>query len=99
MSSPEQEISRLRASLLRWSAAYFERDEPEVPDVDYDRAMRRLMELEAAHPQWATPDSPTQRVGSAPLTAFQTVAHRLPMLSLDNAFSDCLLYTSDAADE
>ena len=88
MSSPEQEISRLRASLLRWSAAYFEWDEPEVPDVDYDRAMRRLMELEAAHPQWATPDSPTQRVGSAPLTAFQTVAHRLPMLSLDNAFSD-----------
>jgi DNA ligase (NAD+) len=88
MSSPEQEISRLRASLLRWSAAYFERDEPEVPDVDYDGAMRRLMELEAAHPQWATPDSPTQRVGSAPLAAFQTVTHRLPMLSLDNAFSD-----------
>jgi len=88
MSSPEQEILRLRASLLRWSAAYFERDEPEVPDVDYDAAMRRLMELEAAHPQWATPDSPTQRVGSAPLTAFQTVTHRLPMLSLDNAFSE-----------
>ena len=88
MTSPEQEMSQLREHLVRWSKAYFEQDSPEVPDVDYDAAMRRLLALETAHPHLATPDSPTQRVGSAPLTTFQTVTHRMPMLSLDNAFSD-----------
>ncbi|MEK9988620.1 MAG: NAD-dependent DNA ligase LigA [Halieaceae bacterium] len=88
MTSPEQEISLLRENLLRWSRAYFEQDDPEVPDVEYDTAMRRLVALESAHPHLATPDSPTQRVGSAPLTNFATVTHRVPMLSLDNAFSD-----------
>lgn len=88
MTSPEQEISLLREHLLRWAAAYFEQDNPEVPDVEYDTAMRRLLTLETAHPHLATPDSPTQRVGSAPLTTFKTVTHRIPMLSLDNAFSD-----------
>ena len=88
MTSPEQEISLLRENLLRWSRAYFEQDDPEVPDVEYDTAMRRLVALESAHPHLAMPDSPTQRVGSAPLTHFATVTHRVPMLSLDNAFSD-----------
>jgi len=88
MTSPEQEMSLLRENLLRWSQAYFEQDDPEVPDVEYDTAMRRLLTLESAHPHLATPDSPTQRVGSAPLTNFATVTHRVPMLSLDNAFSD-----------
>ncbi|MEL0138149.1 MAG: NAD-dependent DNA ligase LigA, partial [Halieaceae bacterium] len=88
MTSPKEEMSLLRETLLRWSAAYFDRDEPEVPDAEYDAAMRRLQALEAAHPECALPDSPTQRIGSAPLTAFQPVMHRRPMLSLDNAFSD-----------
>ena len=88
MTSPEQESSLLRENLLRLSQAYFEQDDPEVPDVEYDTAMRRLLALESAHPHLATPDSPTQRVGSAPLTNFATVTHRVPMLSLDNAFSD-----------
>ena len=95
MTSPEKEMSLLKEALLRWSQAYFEQDDPEVPDVEYDAAMRRLQALEAAHPEWATADSPTQRVGSAPLAAFQTVAHRLPMLSLDNAFSDTELVDFD----
>lgn len=88
MTSAQKEMSLLRETLLRWSAAYFDRDEPEVPDVEYDTAMRRLQALERAHPEWVTPDSPTQRIGSAPLSAFQPVTHRRPMLSLDNAFSD-----------
>lgn len=95
MTSPQKEMSLLREALLRWSAAYFEHDNPEVPDVEYDTAMRRLLALEAAHPEWVAPDSPTQRVGSAPLTAFHAVTHRLPMLSLDNAFSDAELVDFD----
>ena len=73
--------------LERWSAAYFRDDEPLVPDADYDAAMRRLQEIEAECPELQSPESPTQRVGSAPLSAFASVAHRRPMLSLDNAFS------------
>ena len=86
-TSPVEEAAALRAQLLGWAEAYFERDAPLVPDADYDQAMRRLEALEREFPDLATPDSPTQRVGSAPLTEFEAVEHRLPMLSLDNAFS------------
>jgi len=86
-ASPEEEVLTLRAQLQRWAEAYFELDAPVVPDADYDQAMRRLETLEREFPSLATPDSPTQRVGSAPLSAFESVEHRLPMLSLDNAFS------------
>ena len=85
--SPEDEVATLTDQLLRWSRAYFEEDAPLVPDADYDAAMRRLQALEAEHPHIKVPASPTQRVGSAPLAAFETVTHRRPMLSLDNAFS------------
>ena len=86
-ASPEEEVLTLRVQLQRWAEAYFELDAPVVPDADYDQAMRRLETLEREFPSLATPDSPTQRVGSAPLSAFESVEHRLPMLSLDNAFS------------
>ena len=86
-TSPFEEAAALRAQLLGWAEAYFERDAPLVPDADYDQAMKRLEALEREFPDLATPDSPTQRVGSAPLTEFEAVEHRLPMLSLDNAFS------------
>ena len=85
--SPEDEAATLTDQLLRWSRAYFEEDAPLVPDADYDAAMRRLQALEAEHPHIKVPASPTRRVGSAPLAAFETVTHRRPMLSLDNAFS------------
>lgn len=85
--SPEDEVAALTAQLLRWSKAYFEEDAPLVPDADYDAAMRRLQELEAEHPTLKLSTSPTQRVGSAPLSSFESVTHRRPMLSLDNAFS------------
>lgn len=63
-------------------------DAPEVPDAEYDRLMRELRELESAHPEWVTADSPTQRVGAAPLAAFDQVRHEVPMLSLDNVFDE-----------
>lgn len=87
MPSPAEEIADLTARLKRWGAAYFEIDTPLVPDADYDAAMMQLRALEAEHPELQAPDSPTQRVGGAPLSAFETIAHRMPMLSLDNAFS------------
>lgn len=67
---------------------YYALDDPQIPDVEYDRLLRRLQVLEEENPELALPDSPTQRVGSAPLAAFEQVQHALPMLSLDNAFSD-----------
>lgn len=82
------EIDELRKQLGYHSYRYYALDNPEITDAEYDRLMRRLQELEAQYPESITPDSPTQRVGSAPLTAFQTVVHEMPMLSLDNAFSD-----------
>lgn len=86
-SSPAEEVVALRAKLVRWARAYFEQDAPVVPDADYDTAMQQLQRLEREHPELADPESPSQRVGSAPLSAFESVVHRLPMLSLDNAFS------------
>ena len=86
-TSPVEEAAALRAQLLGWAEAYFERDAPLVPDADYDQALKRLEALEREFPDLATPDSPTQRVGSAPLSEFEAVEHRQPMLSLDNAFS------------
>lgn len=88
MPSPAEEVAELTARLKRWGAAYFEIDSPLVPDADYDAAMVQLRALEADYPDLQLPDSPTQRVGGAPLSAFDTIAHRMPMLSLDNAFSE-----------
>jgi DNA ligase (NAD+) len=78
----------LREAIHRHDYLYYSLDSPEIPDAEYDRLMRELIGLEAEYPQLRTVDSPTQRVGGAPLAAFGQVRHRLPMLSLDNAFSD-----------
>lgn len=84
----QPEIHELRKTLGYHSYRYYALDDPEITDAEYDRMMSRLRELEAAHPELITEDSPTQRVGAAPLSAFKTVVHEIPMLSLDNAFSD-----------
>jgi DNA ligase (NAD+) len=81
-------VAELKETLERYNYRYHALDDPEVPDAEYDKLMAELRTLEAEHPQLLTPDSPTQRVGAAPLAAFGTVKHRLAMLSLDNAFSD-----------
>ena len=86
-SALTREIDSLREQLESWNYQYYVLDEPTVPDAEYDRCMRRLVELETAHPQLLRADSPTQRVGAAPLERFLQVRHEVPMLSLDNAFN------------
>src|ERR1700678_1667133 len=78
----------LRTLLDHYNYRYHALDDPEVPDAEYDKLMLELRALETQHPELLTPDSPTQRVGAAPVAAFGTVKHRLAMLSLDNAFSE-----------
>jgi DNA ligase (NAD+) len=82
------EIEQLRQQIHHHNYRYYALDDPQITDADYDRLMFRLRELETQFPNSITPDSPTQRVGATPLSAFQTVVHEMPMLSLDNAFSD-----------
>ncbi len=94
MSSPSfhedfpPEIHQLRQEINYHSYRYYALDDPQITDADYDRLMQRLRELEQQFPASVTPDSPTQRVGAEPLSVFETVVHEMPMLSLDNAFSD-----------
>ncbi len=83
-----QRIEALRREIDYHNYRYYVLDDPEIPDAEYDRLMRDLQALEAEHPELVTPDSPTQRVGAKPLAAFAEVRHAVPMLSLDNAFSD-----------
>src|SRR3989441_3964734 len=83
----KKEIEELREKLRYHEYKYYVLDEPEISDAAYDRLMNRLKELEAAHPELVTPDSPTVRVGGAPREGLSTVRHARPMLSLDNAFS------------
>lgn len=84
----QQQLEHLRAALRHHEYQYHVLDAPEVPDAEYDRLMRELRALEEQHPELITPDSPTQRVGAAPLSAFSQVRHEVPMLSLDNVFDD-----------
>jgi DNA ligase (NAD+) len=79
-------VQELRELINHHAHLYYVLDTPEIPDAEYDRLFRELVELEAAHPELVTPDSPTQRVGAPPLEEFGTVEHREPMLSLGNAF-------------
>ncbi len=80
-------VEELRELINHHSYRYHVLDDPEVADVEYDELVRELQSLEDRFPELVTPDSPTQRVGSVPADLFAPVAHRAPMLSLDNAFS------------
>lgn len=86
--SPAQTAARLRAELEQHNVRYYVYDEPSVSDAEYDGLMRQLEALEAEHPELVTPESPTQRVGAAPVSAFGSVRHAVPMLSLNNAFDE-----------
>ena len=77
----------LRAELERHNRLYYMEAKPEISDREFDRLMRELQDLEAAHPELATADSPTRRVGGEPLEGFQQVKHAVPMMSLDNTYS------------
>ncbi|EGQ7640324.1 NAD-dependent DNA ligase LigA [Vibrio cholerae] len=88
MSNVEQKLTELRQILHEHGVRYYVEDAPTIPDAEYDRLMRELLELEAAHPELMSSDSPSLRVGGRPLDAFESVVHEIPMLSLDNAFDD-----------
>ncbi|MDX1811773.1 MAG: NAD-dependent DNA ligase LigA, partial [Gammaproteobacteria bacterium] len=87
-SKVAKRIQALREEIREHNYLYYVLDAPEIPDAEYDRLLRELETLEAENPELVTADSPTQRVGAEPLAAFQQVQHVVPMLSLNNAFSD-----------
>ena len=81
-------VEELRSQINYHDYRYYVLDSPEVSDAEYDALMRELRALEAQHPELITPDSPTQRVSGQPVEAFGVVEHRVPLLSLANAFSE-----------
>src|SRR5258706_5357187 len=91
MAAPDKartEVAKLRDDLRRHEHLYYVLDQPEITDAEYDALMRRLDELEKAHPELLEPDSPTQRVGGKPREGFVKVHHSTQMLSLDNALNE-----------
>ncbi len=88
MTDPAIRIAELRRQIEDANYRYHVLDDPSIPDAEYDRLMRALEALETAHPQYADPSSPSQRVGDRPSSKFEEVAHAVPMLSLGNAFAD-----------
>ncbi|MCL6546451.1 MAG: NAD-dependent DNA ligase LigA [Bryobacteraceae bacterium] len=90
-----KEIERLREEIRRHEYLYYVLDQPEITDAEYDELVRRLKKLEEEHPEWVTPDSPTQRVGGKPREGFVKVRHSSPMLSLDNALNEAELRDFD----
>ena len=84
----QQRIADLRAEVAEHNRRYYEEAAPTISDREYDKLYRELTDLEAQFPQFASPDSPTQKVGGTPVKAFAPVAHRIPMLSLENTYSE-----------
>jgi len=87
-ANPQEQIARLRTKIELHNYQYHVLDDPLIPDSEYDRMFRELQALEEANPGLVSPDSPTQRIGSGPREGFSEIRHEVPMLSLDNAFSD-----------
>lgn len=83
-----EEIEQLRNEIRRHDVLYYQLGQPEISDAEYDRLMRRLQQLEREHPEYDSPDSPTKKVGGAPIEGFVTVEHRVPMLSIENVFNE-----------
>lgn len=88
MSTPAERVAELRRLIEDANYHYHVLDDPRIPDIEYDRLLRELEELEAVHPELVTEDSPTQRIGGAAQRVFAEVRHELPMLSLQNAFEN-----------
>jgi len=87
-ASITQKIEKLREQLRLYSHQYYVLDDSDIPDAEYDRLYKQLLDLETSHPESITADSPTQRVGAKPLIAFDQIKHQVPMLSLDNVFNE-----------
>lgn len=84
----KEKIDALKEVLNQYGYEYYVLDKPTVPDAEYDAKLRELEELEEKFPEFITPDSPTQRIGGAPIEGFEKVRHQVPMLSLSNAFNE-----------
>ncbi|MGL6096965.1 MAG: NAD-dependent DNA ligase LigA, partial [Fimbriiglobus sp.] len=93
---PAARAAELRAAVDRHNHRYYVDAAPEISDREFDRLLAELVQLETAHPELATPDSPTQRVGGKPIDGFKQVAHRVPMLSIDNSYDAADLRKFDA---
>ncbi len=95
-TGPVARIEELRRLLHHHNYKYYVEDSPEISDHEFDRLLKELVDLEAAHPELVTPDSPTQRVGGEPIAAFKQVRHKVPMLSIDNTYNAAELREFDA---
>src|SRR5438128_12173279 len=91
MPSSAQRAEELRRQIDHHNYLYYVEAKPEISDREFDRLLKELQDLEAAHPDLITPDSPTQRVGGAPLEGFTQINHRVPLMSLDNTYSEAEL--------
>jgi DNA ligase (NAD+) len=87
MAAVQAEIDQLRTEIRRHDRMYYVEAKPELTDLEYDKLLDRLKHLEAENPRLITPDSPTQRIGDQPVEHLNQVAHRVPMLSIDNTYS------------
>src|SRR3989339_1296780 len=87
-STTKEKIKQLRDTIRYHDRKYYVENNPEITDYEYDLLLKELHHLEELHPEFVTPDSPTQRVSGEPLTQFPTIEHRVPMLSIDNTYSD-----------
>ena len=96
MPSPAARAAELRKIIARHNPLYYVEAAPEISDREFDRLLEELQKIEREHPELATPDSPTQRVGGAPIEGFVQVAHRVPMLSIDNSYNENDLRKFDA---
>ncbi|MDH4095470.1 MAG: NAD-dependent DNA ligase LigA [Betaproteobacteria bacterium] len=94
-AAARERAAKLRRELERHNRLYYVEDAPEITDAEYDRLFAELQRLETEHPELATPDSPTQRIGAPPLESFPEVRHRTPMLSLANAFDEDAVHAFD----
>ena len=86
--SMENRIEALRKTIERHNYKYYIEDNPEISDLEFDRLMKELQDLERQYPELITPDSPTQRVGGQPIEGFRQVNHRVPMLSIENTYNE-----------
>ncbi|MEO2033211.1 MAG: NAD-dependent DNA ligase LigA, partial [Planctomycetaceae bacterium] len=93
--TPEQQIEELRVEIERHNRLYYVQAAPEISDIAFDRLLKRLEKLEAEHPEFASANSPTRKVGGEPISGFTTVQHRVPMLSIDNVYNQPALREFD----
>src|SRR5437870_1142635 len=96
MASVAHRIDELRRLIELHNHKYYVEVNPEITDLEFDKLLQELQELERQYPDLVTPDSPTQRVGGQPIEGFETVRHRLPMMSIDNTYNEADLREFDA---